>query len=164
MASSTSKIQGTEFLIERVFDAPRELVFRAFSEPQFVSQWWGPKGWTLPVCEMDFREGGTWRYMMRGPAEVDHMEGWGIATYKEIVPPERIVYIDAFGDENGEVNESMPKTEVTVEFIPQGNKTLLRSNAKFASEADLQQTIEMGMEQGLNETWDRLEDFLAANS
>lgn len=99
---------------------------------------------------------------MRGPEETNFMEGWGIATYKEILPPERIVYVDAFGDENGNINDDMPKTEVTVDFIAQGNKTLLRSVAKFASEADLQQTMQMGMEEGLNETWDRLEEFLAA--
>jgi uncharacterized protein YndB with AHSA1/START domain len=155
--NSTTQIGEREFVMERIFDAPRELVFKAWSEPKHVTQWWGPKGWTLPYCRMDFRPGGVWVYGMRGP---DGTEGWGRATYREIVEPERIVYVDAFADEHGEPLEGMPETTIIVEFIDLGGKTKLKSTAQFASRADLEQTVGMGMEEGMGETWDRLSEYL----
>jgi uncharacterized protein YndB with AHSA1/START domain len=146
------------FMMERVFDAPRELVFKAWSEPKHVAQWWGPKGWTLPVCEMDFRPGGVWLYCMRGP---EGEEGWGKAVYREIVEPERIVYVDAFADAEGNAVEGMPETLVTVEFTELNGKTKITSRAEFASVADLEATLAMGMVEGMTDTWDRLEEYLA---
>lgn len=154
---SVTSTSGRTFTMERVFDAPRELVFRAYSEPKHLMQWWGPKEWTLPVCEVDFRPGGTWLYCMRGP---DGMESWGRATYREIVPPERIVYVDAFADAQGNVQEGMPQMVITVEFIDVGGKTKLRSSTEFATVADMEQTVAMGMVEGINETMDRLEAYL----
>ena len=97
-----------EFVVERVFDAPRELVWQAWTEPEHLAHWWGPQGWTLPVCTVDFRPGGIWHYCMRGP---EGEESWGKATYREIVEPERIVYLDAFADEAGNPVEGMPEDE-----------------------------------------------------
>lgn len=151
-------VRGTEFVMERIFNAPRALVFQAWSEPKHLTQWWGPTGWTLPVCEVDFRPGGVWLYCMRGP---DGMEGWGRATYQEIAAPERIVYLDAFADEHGNVLEEMPEMVITVEFIDMDGKTKLRSIAKFATAEELERTVAMGMEEGAKQTWDRLDAYLA---
>lgn len=154
---STQESSEREFVMERVFDAPRELVFKAWSDPQHLAQWWGPKGWTLPVCNMDFRPGGVWHYCMRGP---EGEEGWGKAVYREIVEPERIVYVDSFADAEGNALEGMPETLITVTFSEQEGKTKLTSCAQFASVADLEATLAMGMVEGLTETWDRLEEYV----
>jgi uncharacterized protein YndB with AHSA1/START domain len=155
---STQESSEREFVMERIFDAPRELVFKAWSDPKHLEQWWGPKGWTLPICKMDFRPGGVWHYCMRGP---EGEEGWGKAVYREIVEPERIVYVDSFADAEGNALEGMPETVITVTFTEQAGKTKLTSRAQFASAADLETTLGMGMAEGLSETWDRLEEYLA---
>jgi uncharacterized protein YndB with AHSA1/START domain len=94
-----STVNETErMVITRIFDAPRELVWRAWTEPQYVVQWWGPKGFTAPVCKMDFRVGGKSLYCMRSP---DGQEFWNGVEYYEIVPQERIVSSMYFADSEG---------------------------------------------------------------
>lgn len=158
--ASKTKVEksGRELLMERVFDAPRELVWKAFSEPQQIAQWWGPKGWTVPISNMDFRVGGTWHYCMRGPGGE---ESWGKAIYREIVEPQRFVYVDSFADAEGNSVPGMPETVITMEFTEQAGKTKITSRAEFASAEDLQAVLDMGMVEGLTETWDRLEEHLA---
>jgi uncharacterized protein YndB with AHSA1/START domain len=146
-----------EFVMERVFDAPRELVFKAWSDPEFLKQWWGPKGWTLPVCNVDFRPGGVWHYCMQGPGGE---EAWGKAIYREIVAPERIVYMDYFSDAEGNVAEGTPETQSTVIFTDHNGQTKVTARAQFASAEDLQTTLDMGMAEGMGETFDRLADYL----
>jgi uncharacterized protein YndB with AHSA1/START domain len=107
---------------------------------------------------MDFRPGGVWFYCMRGPAGED---ACGKATYREIVEPERIVYTDAFADVEGNVLEGMPETLITVTFAEHDGKTKLINRAQFASVADKEATLGMGMVEGLTETLDRLEAYLA---
>lgn len=153
----TTDSSEREFVMERIFDAPRELVFKAFSECKHLTHWWGPKGWTLPVCQMDFRPGGIWFYCMRGPAGED---ACGKATYREIVEPERIVYTDAFADMAGNILEGLPEIVVTLTFTEHGGKTKLTNQALFASVADKETTLAMGMVEGLTETLDRLEAYL----
>lgn len=163
MANSTTGTKVTKdldkqvFIMERVFDAPLELAFKAFSDADLLAQWWGPKGWTLPVCNLDFRPGGVWHYCMRGPGGE---ESWGKAIYQEIVEPERIVYTDIFSNEEGTTVEGMPQTVVTVTFAEQDGKTKITSRTKFASAADLQAVLDMGLEEGATEVWDRLAEFL----
>jgi uncharacterized protein YndB with AHSA1/START domain len=152
------------FVMERVFDAPRELVFEAYSTAEHLKNWWGPKGWTLPVCEIDFRPGGDWFYCMRGPAETDHMESCGRAFYQEIVEPERIVYKDTFVDSDGNKVDGTPEMVITVRFLEENGKTRLVSETLFETAEQLKEVKEMGMEHGFNETLDRLEDYLAKNS
>jgi uncharacterized protein YndB with AHSA1/START domain len=87
-----------ELVITRVFDAPRELVWRAWTEPERIKRWRGPRNFTAPVCKVDLSVGGTYLYCMRSPEGQDY---WGTGVYREIVPPERIVYTDSFADEQG---------------------------------------------------------------
>src|ERR1700721_4075697 len=85
-------------VITRVFDAPRALVWKAWTDPQYVMQWWGPKGFTSPVCKIDFRVGGKFLFCMKTP---DGQEGWNGGEYYEIVPHEKIVYSMYFADSKG---------------------------------------------------------------
>jgi len=85
-------------VITRVFDAPRELVWKAWTDPKYVMQWWGPKGFTAPFCEIDFRVGGKFLLSMRTP---DGWEGWNGGEYYEIVPYEKIVSSMYFSDSKG---------------------------------------------------------------
>jgi uncharacterized protein YndB with AHSA1/START domain len=154
----TTRTEELDFVATRTFAVPRAILFKAFSECQSLTHWWGPAGWTLPVCEMDFREGGTWFYCMRSPEGED---ACGTTTYHEIVEPVRIVYSDAFADRDGNVTAGMPKMQVTILFTEVDGRTQLESRTRFASAADLQTVAEMGMSEGLRETWDRLEEYLA---
>ena len=154
------KIDGLDFVASRVFEAPRPLVFRAWADCTHLANWWGPAGWTLPVCDMDFRPGGTWQYCMRSP---EGETSCGAATYHEIVEPERIVYTDIFTEADGTQTPDTPEMEITVTFAEAGGRTTLTSVARFANTKDLEFAVGTGMEQGLTETWDRLEAYLAAN-
>lgn len=156
---TVTRPSGQEFVAERIFDAPRELVWQAWTKPEHLAQWWGPKGWTLPVCEVDFRQGGIWLYCMRSP---EGETSWGKAVYQEIVEPERLIYLDSFVDEHGNPIDGAPEMLITVTFEDLGGKTRLATHAQFPSAAALEATLEMGMVEGLTQTWDRLEAYLAA--
>ena len=97
MTNNTAN-ETERMVITRVFDAPRELVWKAWTDPQYVMQWWGPKGFTAPVCKIDFRVGGKFLCCMRSP---DGQEGWNAGEYHEIVPYERIVSSMYFSDPDG---------------------------------------------------------------
>ncbi|MCG7346171.1 SRPBCC domain-containing protein [Sporosarcina sp. ACRSL] len=156
---------GRVLILERTFDAPRELVFTMFKEPEHLKFWWGPEGWELPVCKVDFRPGGVWHYCMkcvdRNQGEFYGMESWGKAIYKAITEPESIVYTDYFSDAEGSIDEKLPSTEVTLEFIELDGKTKLINRAEYVSADALKSVMDMGMEQGIAETWNRLERYLS---
>lgn len=156
--SMTKTVEGNNLTFTRIFDAPRDLVFKVLSDPEHLSHWWGPNGWTLPVNKMDFREGGSWHYCME--SSDGEMKSWGKALYKEIVEPERIVYEDYFSDEEGNLNENMPGVHITLTLIEHEGKTKIVNHAQFSSEEALKTVMDMGMEQGFTETWDKLETHL----
>ncbi|CAG7629288.1 SRPBCC domain-containing protein [Paenibacillus allorhizosphaerae] len=159
-----TKVEGSVLVLERVFNAPRELVFKAFSEAEHLKHWWGPRGWEIPVCNVDFRPGGVWHYCMKcvdkNQGDFYGMESWGKGVYEEIVAPEKIVYVDYFSDAEGNENESMPSTRVTLTFDEHEGKTKLINRALYASPEALKTVLDMGMEQGISETWDRLDEHL----
>ena len=157
--TSISTPSDREFVMERVFDAPRKLVWQVWTQPEHLTQWWGPQGCTLPVCTVDLRPGGTWHYCIRGP---EGEENWSKTTYHEVVEPERLVYSDAFSDETGNVIEGMPQMIVTLTFDDLDGKTKVTAHSQFASAADLQALLNMGVAQGASETWDRLATYLAS--
>lgn len=161
---AVSKVEGNVLILERVFNAPRELVFQAFSEAEHLKQWWGPRGWTVPVCNIDFRPGGIWHYCMKcedkNQGDFYGMESWGKGVYKDIVTGEKIEYTDYFSDSEGNVSAELPATDVVLQFVDFDGKTKLINTATYASAEALQTVLDMGMEQGINETWDRLEELL----
>ncbi|MBX7152698.1 SRPBCC domain-containing protein [bacterium] len=89
-----------ELVITRIFDAPRELVWKAWTDPQHLMRWWGPKNFTSPLCKIDLRVGGKYLFCMRS---AEGQEFWSTGVYKEIVPPERIVWTDNFADKDGNI-------------------------------------------------------------
>jgi uncharacterized protein YndB with AHSA1/START domain len=149
--------------ITRVFDAPRSLVFQAWTQPERVKRWWGPKTFTTPVCEIDLRVGGVLRTCMRSP---EGQEFWSQGVYREIVDPERIVCTDSFADEKGNVvspehygisPEWPAEALITVTFAEQAGKTrmtLQHSPLPPGRERDL-------CRQGWEESFDKLADYLA---
>ena len=98
--NAAAETGGQELVITRVFDAPRELVWRAWTEPEHFMRWWGPKEYTTPVCAIDLRVGGKYHYCMRSP---EGQDCWGTGVYREIVPYEKIVCTDSFADADGNV-------------------------------------------------------------
>lgn len=146
-----------ELVLERVFHAPRELVFRAWTDAEALKQWWGPRVYPTTYCTVDLRVGGAWHYMMLGP---NGEEAWGKAIYDEITPPERLVYRDWFSNAAGDLVP--PESTITVTFTDHGGgKTLLRSVSHYASAEGRQQVLEMGVVEGIGETLDRLDEYLA---
>lgn len=133
-----TSLAGRELVITRIFDAPRDLVFKALTDPKQVAQWWGPKGFTNPICEWDARAGGDIRVDMRGPdGNVYPMGG----VFREIAPPERLVFtITAFFDKESNpmlenlntitLEEHEGMTYVTVELFDEGNQTRLKLTHK----------------------------------
>jgi uncharacterized protein YndB with AHSA1/START domain len=136
----------------RVFDAPRELVFSAFTDPKHLAQWWGPDGFTLTTSAHDFRPGGVWRFVMHGPDGRDYQNR---VTFDEIDPPKRIVYCHG-GDDVEPVQFS---TTITFESV--GNKTLIIWHGTFPSAEERARAIkEYGADKGLAQTMARLAQHL----
>ncbi|SFL07179.1 Uncharacterized conserved protein YndB, AHSA1/START domain [Paenibacillus sp. 1_12] len=159
-----SKVGEKVLILEREFNAPRELVFQAFSQAEHLKHWWGPRGWTLPVCNVDFRVGGVWHYCMkcedRNQGEFYGMEAWGKGIYSEIQVPEKIVYTDYFSDSEGNIAETMPVTICTLTFIEVEGGTKVINTAEYATAEGLKQVLDMGMLQGITDTWNRLVEHL----
>lgn len=118
-----------DLVITRIFDAPRELVWKAWTDPERMKLWWGPKEFTSPACTMDLRVGGRYHFCMRSPQGQDF---WTTGVYREIVPPSRLVYTDNFSDDKGNVvpashygvpGDWPPETVVTVTFEEFDGKT-----------------------------------------
>ena len=140
----------------RVFEAPRELVFSAFSDPQHLAQWWGPDGFTTTTSAFEFKPGGVWRFVMHGPDGRDYQNR---ITFDEIVPPERIAYRHAGGDD---VEPVQFKQALTFEDL--GGKTRLTWHGVFPSAEERARVIkEYGADKGLAQTMARLAEFVASS-
>jgi uncharacterized protein YndB with AHSA1/START domain len=151
--SSSSK-SDRELVIKRVFDAPRELVFKAWTDPEHLKQWSAPEGFTIPVAEGDLRPGGKWRSMMQKP---DGTELWLGGVYREIVEPERLVFTHAWDDKNGKPGH---ETVVTVTLVERDGKT------EMTFRQGLFESVESrdGHQGGWTECFDRLEELLSRES
>lgn len=147
----------TDILFTRIFNAPRTLVWKAYSQAEHLKNWWGPEGWTLPVCELDFKPGGKWVYAMQSPdGEMSH----GGATYQEIVEPERIVYVDYFTDDKGNPLPDFPEAHITITFTESDGKTIMSCLTRYNTREERDAVLQMGVEQGFTETLDRLVKYL----
>jgi uncharacterized protein YndB with AHSA1/START domain len=140
-----------EIVLVRDFDAPRELVFRAMTDPILVSRWWGPHNVTTVVDQMEVKKGGVWRYVQR---DADGNEFAFSGVYHEVTPPGRLVYTFEF--------EGMPGHVLleTITFEDHNGKTRIIDSSVFQSIADRDGMIQSGMESGAAESWDRLEELL----
>ncbi len=164
MATPMPNDNMNEITITRVFDAPRELVWKAWTEPERVMRWWGPKGFTAPVCRIDLREGGKYLNAMRSPEGKDY---WSKGIYREVAAPERLVMTDSFADEKGNtvpasyygMSPDWPEELlVTVTFEEQDGKTKL--TLKHSGLTGMSDTDRDDMRQGWSESFDKLAESL----
>jgi uncharacterized protein YndB with AHSA1/START domain len=146
--------EGTDLVFERTFDAPRELVWRAFMEPARVARWWGRRGSNTTVAEMDVRPGGHWRYLTQGSAGND-VEFFG--EYLEIDPPKKFTWTFLF-DVDGLGVQGGPETHT---FEDLGGRTRVTSRGNFGSTEAIEGALAIGMREGAIELWDRLAEELA---
>ncbi|HEU0072557.1 MAG TPA: SRPBCC family protein [Dehalococcoidia bacterium] len=139
-----------EIVMSRSFPAPRELVFEAHTKPEHIKRWWGPRAFDMPVCEMDFRPGGAWRYVHWADGEEYAFHG----TYLEIEPPSLIKWTFEW--------EGMPGHVVTetMELAEQEGKTILTTTSLFPTREDRDGMLQTGMEGGASESYDRLAELL----
>lgn len=140
-----------QIVMTRILDAPRELVFEAHSSCEHMSRWWGPRRYEFASCELDFRPGGAWRIVHRGPEGEDY--GFR-GEFREIVPPERITWTFEFEGMPGHISVQ------TVTFEEHDGKTTLTATASFDSVEERDGMLESGMEGGAAESMDRLEEYL----
>jgi len=156
------------FIISRVFDAPRDKVWKAFTEAERLKQWWGPKGFVVTHCRVDLRPGGIMHYCLRTP---DGSDMWGRFVYREIVPPSKLVFINSFSDEKGGVtvhpmSPHWPREMLsTIEFEAQGTRTEVTVRwAALDTWTDLERkTFDAGrdsMKQGWGGTMDQFAAYL----
>ena len=160
-ARSNTAVESTDrsLVVTRIFDTPRELMWNTLTMPEHLEHWWGPKGFTSQVHQLDLRPGGTFLYSQKTP---DGREMWCKWVYREIVAPERLVFVSSFTDEKGNLTrhpfepktftEDRGRTTATVRMVPIN-----------ATESE-QQTFFAGvnfMEEGFAGTWDKLDKYLA---
>jgi uncharacterized protein YndB with AHSA1/START domain len=142
-----------EIRLTRLFDAPRQLLFEAMTKPEHVKQWWGRlgEGYSVPVCEIDLRVGGRWRFVNRHPKGEAAFNG----EYREITPPARLVFTEIF--------EQFPDgvSVVTSDFTDEGGKTRLTVTVRYSSLAVRDMVMGSGMARGAGISYDRLEDLVA---
>lgn len=160
MTTSTGALRITtagdrEIVMTRAFNAPRRLVFDAFTKPELVRRWLlGPPGWTMPVCEIDLRVGGKYRYVWRREQDGSEMGMGGV--FREIVAPERIVSTERF-DQAWYPGESVG----TVVFLEQGGTTTVTQTMRYESRAARDAVLKSNMEKGVAASYDRLAELLA---
>jgi uncharacterized protein YndB with AHSA1/START domain len=151
-------------VITRIFDAPRALVWKAWTDPQYVMQWWGPKGFTAPVCKIDFRVGGKFLCCMKSP---DGQEMWNGGEYHEIVPHEKIVYSLYFADSKGNKvdpaqlgieHEAMEDARDVVIFEDFGNG---QTKLTMIGNETMEDAKNSGQLEGWNEIFDKVAEVIA---
>jgi len=153
---STAKPVEREITLTRVFDAPRDRVWKAWTDPQHLARWWGPKGFSNPVCELDARVGGSWRIVMRAPDGAEYPCG---GVYREIVALERLVFTNIATDKDG---KPIIDGLTTVTFADAGGgKSKLTLHTRGTALVDYAAAYLQGMETGWSQSLDRLEAFAA---
>ena len=142
-----------EVVVTRAFDAPRRLVFDALTRPELLERWYGPRGWSLVVCEIDLRVGGAFRFVSR---RADGKDIGQRGEYREIVPPERLVNTEWWEDWNqGEVL-------VTTVLVEQGEKTTLTTAMLYPTKEVRDTILNSGLKHGAAELYDKLDEYLAS--
>ena len=140
-----------EIVMTRVFDAPRRLVWEAWTNPEHLPHWMlGPDGWTMPVCEIDLRPGGSWHFLWR---RADGTEMGMRGLYKEVVPPERLVSTESWGGD-------WPETINTLTLTEEGGKTTVTQRVLYPSKEARDAALQTGMKDGVAASFDRLAAYL----
>ncbi len=142
-------------VLTRIVNAPRALVWEAWTDPKHMAQWWGPKNFTNPVCEVDARPGGAMRIHMRGPDGAVHVMG---GTFRDVLKPERLVFTNNAYDEAG---NTLLEGLTTVTFVEEANRTKLTIDTRVVGKAAIAPAMIAGMEVGWTQSLERLEAFTA---
>jgi uncharacterized protein YndB with AHSA1/START domain len=150
---TVASVGEREIVITRALAAPPRLVFKAWTTPELLRQWLGPRTWEMVECEIDLREGGAWRYLMRGPDGVE----MGIhGAYREVMAPVRLVTTESYDD-----NWTGGETLVTTVFSERRGGTVVTTTVRYASAEARDAVLASGMERGIAEGYDRLDEVLA---
>jgi uncharacterized protein YndB with AHSA1/START domain len=149
--ASSAELEERTLVLSRLFDAPRALVFKVWTQPEHLARWWGPRGFTLISYEADVRVGGAFRFGTRSPENTEH---WAHGTYREVTPPERLVFTTAWEHPDGSPKH---ETVVTLTFAEQDGKTKLTLKQTLF-ESVTSRDLHRG---GWSTTLDLLEDYLA---
>ncbi|MCC6413330.1 MAG: SRPBCC domain-containing protein [Saprospiraceae bacterium] len=145
--------------VEREFDAPLDLVWKAWTDPEILDQWWAPKPWRAETKSMNFTEGGRWHYCMVGPAGERH---WALFDYKSIHHGKSYAGMDAFCDENGVINTNHPRMQWKNTFQEEGESTLVSAEIRFENFEDLETIISMGFKEGFAMGMENLDQYIQA--
>jgi uncharacterized protein YndB with AHSA1/START domain len=142
-----------EVLVTRIFDAPRRLVFDAWTNPEYVPQWMlGPEGWTMPICEIDLRPGGAWHFVWHH-SDGNDMEMHGV--YREVTPPSRLVCTESWGGD-------WPETLNTVDLTEENGRTTMKLTILYPSMEARDRALKTGMKEGMASSFDRLEKLVTS--
>ncbi len=151
MSATSAQVNDREITFTRILPAPRELVWRAFTEPEHLEKWWGPNGFTITTLAIDMREGGTWRFIMHGPDGRDYPNH---IVFTELKEPERISH--DHGGDDGKVH-----FQATITFEEKEGKTLITMHSIFPTTEDLERVVkEHGAIEGGKQTLNRLAEYL----
>src|SRR5688500_16624913 len=154
----TKDLTNKKIYVTREFDAPVEKLWKAWTEPSILDQWWAPKPWKAHTQSMDFKEGGTWLYYMEGPDGARH---YCRADYSRIVPNKVYEGLDAFCDEKGNISTEMPRMQWKVDFSSTTNGSKVDVTISFKTVEDLEKIIQMGLQEGLAAAHGNLDEIFA---
>ncbi|SIN88716.1 SRPBCC family protein [Chitinophaga niabensis] len=143
--------------VRREFLAGRQLVWDCYTKSELLNQWFAPAPLTTKTKSMDFREGGHWHYAMVDPNGTEY---WGLTNYLKIHPIDHYTALDAFSNAEGEINTDLPRAEWLVTFTDKGENAVVETIVTYKSLSDLEQVVQMGMEEGMTATLQKLDELL----
>lgn len=162
----TKDLENKTLTIERVFDAPKEKLWRAYADKDTFTKWWGPEGWETTVKEFNFTPGGRNHYGMKcvdeNQGEWFGQESWGLMEYETIDEPNGFTYKDYFSDADGAIQDGMPAITVSIEFTDRDGKTAFVTRCIGESAEDIEKLVAMGMIEGFTSSADKLERLVTA--
>lgn len=160
MTSKTkfSTPSATDIKVVRQFASDRETLWAMWTQADHLRNWWGPQGWTMPVCEVDFRPGGAWFHCLQDP---DGNRYCSKVVYREIDALRRFTGTEIFVDEAGDRDEELPEADVYCEFSDVDGETVVTNITRYERRESRDKIIEMGVEAGISEMFDRLDEYLA---
>lgn len=154
-------LANKKITVTKQFNAPPQTVWEAWTTKEVLDQWWAPKPWRAETKSMDFKEGGSWLYAMVGPEGERHN---ATVNYTKIDSPNSFEGTDAFADDQGNVNKSMPQTKWKVDFKKSGSGTQVIATISAESKEALEKLLEMGFEEGFKMGLNNLEEYLESHS
>ena len=152
-------VANNKMFVTREFAGTVEEVWKAWTDPKLLDQWWAPRPWKAKTKSMDLREGGRWTYCMLGPEGEKH---WALVEYRKLVPLKGFEALDAFGDEDGNINTEFPRMDWKVTFNAADVGTRVEIEITYDSKEDMEKIIEMGFQEGFSMAHENLDELLAA--